>query len=192
MGNRRIFAFGLAGASALAHVRAASGQTPDPSQPPRLVLRASDGEQRAAIGTYCWGGKCVDMMSPFYFPACPLLVTQGETLTIEFAALGPLRRISIAVWPYAEDIQPGPPNWSAKSSESPEYRVVVVRPVSPILLPGVLPPGLLVVEVFAQARRGGSTNQGFKLRVLPAHPAATPASASVATPTATVGCTEEV
>lgn len=130
------------------------------------------------------------MMSPFYYPACPLHVSEGETLTLDFAALGPLLQLSLAVWPFAENIQPGPPNWSAKTSDIPAHKEVFVRPVNPVFLPGVLGPGLFVVEVFAQARRGGDTAQGFKLRVEPAHPAPTPASAPAPTPTSELGCDE--
>ena len=187
MGSRRVFVFGFAGISTFISARAARGQTPDPSRPPQMVLRASGGEQRAALGTYCWGGMCVDMASPFYYPACPLPVAAGETLSLDFAALGPLRRLSYAVWPFAENIQPGPPSWSAKTSASPVHEDVVVRPVSPIPLPAGLPPGLFVIEVFAQARRGGDTSQGFKLLVQPLTLSATPTIPN-ATPSVEPGC----
>ncbi len=189
MGNRRVLVFALAGFSTLVRARAASGQTLGPSLPPHMVLHTSDGgEQRAALGTYCWGGKCVDKASPVYYPACSLPIAAGETLTLDFAALGPLRRLSYSFWPYAENIQSGPRIWSAKTSSSPVHHGILILPVSLASLPVHLRPGLFVIDVFARARRGGSTYQGFKLLVEPDSAPATPEAMPAATPLAGTVC----
>ena len=186
MSRRRVMTFALSAIAASVVGRSLASQARQPSRPPRMELRAhGGGAQRATLSTYCWGSRCVDM-GGFHYPERPLVVEEHEALLLDFAELGALRRLAYTAWPYEDNIQPGPPNWSAKTGP-PVVDDVLVFPVSPAPMPGSLPPGLYVIDVFAKARRGGDTYQGFKILVEPVISAATPVTAPPATPLAESG-----
>lgn len=79
----------------------------------------------------------------------PRMVLRASGGRLQRGALGSPRRLAYSVWPYAQNIQPGPPNWSARTAP-PIVDEVLVFPVSPAPMPSNLPQGLYVFDVFAK------------------------------------------
>ncbi len=184
MNGRRLLMLGLAScvASAVAWPYRALALRDTP--PPPMALRASGGGvQAGGIGTYCWGDQCVDMMGTPY-PRCPLVVTEDEALAFDFANIGHPRRLSYTVWACTVEDQLRRPVPAGGYYAEPVRDEVLVFPVSPAPLLNDLPPGLYVIDVFTRVRRGGDTQQGFKLLVQPARESATPVASPAAPPLA--------
>lgn len=160
-----------------------AGEGPFP-EPPEMVLRTGGGaEQRGGHGAYCWRGACVDSAGIAY-PRPPLTVTPGEPLTLHHDPLGPLARIGWEVFRYEDRVSPGPADGQDWDDVAPVRRDTERRPSGPLDLSDDLPPGRYVIEVFAELRGGGDSQQGFDIVVGAATgstPVASPAAAGAGT-----------
>jgi len=163
---------------------AAPGPAAACPKPPRMEMRVGRRRQRAARGGYCWGdaerGCCIDA-GPAH-PSSTLYVYLGEAPELHFADLGPVAELIYDIWPSKIVVVDDGWGWSDQLAELPIQRERLLDPTSPIRLPGDLPHGLYLVDVFIHIATGGSSSQGFRLYAGPESRAAMHAIA--ATPTA--------
>jgi len=73
--------------------------------PPLAVLTAGAGTQEAKLGTYCWQddeqGLCADYAG-LPVPETPLVVEQGERITINVPGINQLVNVLVEVYDYAD------------------------------------------------------------------------------------------
>ncbi len=153
-------------------------------KPPRMELRVGRRRQRAARGGYCWGDAeracCID--SGPAFPTSNLYVSLGEAPELHCAELGPVAELIYEIWPSKIVVVDDGWGWTDALAELPIRRERLLDPTSPIRLPGDLPHGLYLVDVFIDIAAGGSSSQGFRLYVGPESQAAIHADDAVPTP----------
>jgi hypothetical protein len=134
-----------------------------------MQLRAGRRRQRGALGTYCWGdateGCCVDMAGPQY-PADSLYLYLNEAPELHFRDLNPVSELTYTIWPSRIVAIEQGFAWEDDVAEQPIRQQTLARPAGLIRLPGNLPHGLYLIDVFALAS-GGDTSQGFRIYVGP-------------------------
>ena len=149
-----------------------------------MELRVRGRRQRGRLGSYCWGdedaGCCIDTGS--LYPFRPLYVYLAEAPELHFADLGPIAELTYWIRSSRIVVVEEGLWWEDEILPQPIRRVDLTHPASPVRLPGDLPHGLYLIEVFANPVGGGDTSQGFRLYVGP-DPATTAAVTPPATPT---------
>jgi hypothetical protein len=167
-GLAAILALFLAAAAACSSTAADDdGRRPTPdnagpqiTEPPAADLEDASGNlTRGAPGTRCWGGLCIDFLSPVT-QADPATVRRGETLDVVFEA-GPPAEV-VHSWHQATSPAPAPGNNGVRSWGA---MMPITSETGTIAAPGE--PGTYVLIVFARwdAPVRGDVTYGFYIEV---------------------------
>jgi hypothetical protein len=136
--------------------------------PPPAVLKAGDARQTGGLGTFCWGGLCVDAFA-VVAPSEPLAVAAGEPLILELG-FDPTE-VYLTVWRPNQGEVVGEPwdhafTWRGRCPCEEPVLEETPPPTRKIELRLDLPPGTYIVGVSTYAA-GGSASYGFHLEVVP-------------------------
>jgi hypothetical protein len=105
-------------------------------------------------------------MAGLPFPADSLYVYLNEAPELHFRDLEPVSKLIYSIQPTRIVVVEQGFAWEDDTTRQRARQQTLTRPTSPIRLPGDLPHGLYLIDVFALAS-GGDTSQGFRVYVGP-------------------------